>query len=488
MSATVPLFTAPCPGCGAALDFRSPASVMAVCGYCQTTALRDADSLRDMGKMSQILDDLSPLQIGVTGIFEGRGFTLLGRLQMTYAAGRWSEWFAWFDDGSEGWLSEASGQYVFTRDQGKAANAPPFEGMRPGALFFWEEQPFRATDVRRAACIGGQGEIPFRVGDGWEASTADFRQGDRFLTLDYSDGSPPECYAGRAVTLAELQCQLLRDTDQIVRDSGKQPGKIQSLDCPNCGSPIQYAAGMTDDLVCPACQAEVALAGDKATVLAVHRAVSGRTTLQLGEVANFNGASWTLIGYLQARETGEDVSSWTEYLLFNPQKGFHWLVESDEGWESVEVLNSAPDLLDSQRVRYRDQTLTLAWNYGAEVTFAAGAFNWRVHVGDRTALSDFTGAGGLKLSRETTEQEITWSLARRETAATVLGWFGRKPRPTAARVLRPAGAALAREFKGFSIALWVINLPLILMGKGSLIVTLIAWGVLWVFSRTGDNA
>lgn len=482
------MFTAPCPGCGAALNFRSPASVMAVCAYCQTTALKDADSVRDLGKMSQVLDDFSPLQVGVSGRFDGQGFTLLGRLRMAYDNGRWSEWFAWFDDGSEGWLSEADGQYVFTREQGQADKAPAFAGLKPGKLFYWQDQPFRAADVRTARCIGGQGELPFRAGDGWEARTADFRVGNRFLTLDYSDGDTPVCYAGRAVTLEELHCQLLRDEAEVARDTGQERGKIQALDCPHCGSPIQYAVGMTADLVCPACHAEVGLSGDKATVLAIHEAMSSQSTLKLGDVGRFDGAEWTLIGFLKAKELGGEPSMWTEYLLFNLKKGFSWLVETSEGWETVQVLNEVPDFLDDRRIRYQGQTLTQEWVYRAQVVYAAGAFNWRVRVGDQTDITDYL-APNFKLSRETYRDEVTWSLSRREPASTVLGWFGRQPPPEP--VARPGRAKsapgeLAGLFRVFSALLWLFNLPLIIFGNGSVFVTLIAWGVLWLFARTGD--
>ena len=42
-----------CPGCGAPVEFKSAASVMAVCGFCKTTLLKDAGSIRNLGKMSR---------------------------------------------------------------------------------------------------------------------------------------------------------------------------------------------------------------------------------------------------------------------------------------------------------------------------------------------------------------------------------------------------------------------------------------------------
>jgi hypothetical protein len=54
---------------------------------CQSTLLRDADSVRDIGKMATLLDDYSPLQIASCGIWKGRQFTVVGRIQLAYDAG-----------------------------------------------------------------------------------------------------------------------------------------------------------------------------------------------------------------------------------------------------------------------------------------------------------------------------------------------------------------------------------------------------------------
>src|SRR6185437_3378495 len=122
-----------CPSCGGEVVFRSAASVMAVCEYCQSTLLKDADSVRNIGKMSDILEDYSPLQITTSGTFQGRAFSLVGRIQLRYEDGLWNEWYALFDDGTAGWLSDGSGQFVFTvADPNPTEALPQFENLRPG--------------------------------------------------------------------------------------------------------------------------------------------------------------------------------------------------------------------------------------------------------------------------------------------------------------------------------------------------------------------
>src|SRR6185436_1192770 len=173
-----------CPSCGAPVSFRSTASVMAVCEFCHSTLLKDADSVKDIGKMSQVLEDFSPIQITTSGTFEGKAFSVVGRIQLRYDDGCWNEWYVLFNDGHGGWLSDASGQYVLTQQQQTPPNLPEFAALASGKRCKFGGIEFTASDVRTAKCIAGEGELPVKVGEGWQAKVADFRSADRFLTLD----------------------------------------------------------------------------------------------------------------------------------------------------------------------------------------------------------------------------------------------------------------------------------------------------------------
>ncbi len=80
-------YRAPCPGCGAPVEFRSAQSTHAVCGFCQSTVLRQGETLLRIGKMAELFDDHSPLQLQASGIWNNKPFTLVGRLQYKYAEG-----------------------------------------------------------------------------------------------------------------------------------------------------------------------------------------------------------------------------------------------------------------------------------------------------------------------------------------------------------------------------------------------------------------
>jgi hypothetical protein len=59
---------------------------MAVCEFCRAPCRQGADAVRDLGKMSAVLEDYSPIQIGTAGSYGGRAFTVVGRIQLRWRA------------------------------------------------------------------------------------------------------------------------------------------------------------------------------------------------------------------------------------------------------------------------------------------------------------------------------------------------------------------------------------------------------------------
>lgn len=417
-----------CPQCGAPVEFKSAASVMAVCGSCRSTLLKDAESVKRIGEMAEVLEDYSPIQITSTGKYEGKRFDVVGRLQLRYEAGFWNEWYVWFEDGTDGWLSDASGQYAVTRtrpSKDKDPALPPFDSLAPGKELKLDGKVYYAADLRRCRAVSGQGELPFAVGaDGYEAVVADFRALDEFLTLDYSDAPTPQVYLGKAYSLDDMQRGSLRAEHLVEESAGNYVGKIKALDCPSCGAPISFAAAVATQVICPNCRAQVDCSGETAEVLAKQKKVASiQTTLSLGAKATIDNAAYTLIGLMQCEDPDpEESSRWIEYLLYSQQKGFLWLVESDDGWDKVRVCDRWPSPVSDKRYSYEGKRYDKLYDYDSVVKLALGAFNWRVKVGDVSHITDF-GLGNGKLTRETADAELGWSVSERVGAAQVGRWF-----------------------------------------------------------------
>ena len=479
-----------CPQCGAPVKFTSAASVMAVCGACRSTLLKDAESVKRIGEAADVLEDYSPLCLGATGTHDGKRFDVIGRIQMRFDEGFWNEWYVWFDDGSDGWLSDASGQYAVTRRRKvkSVQEMPAFDSIAPGDELKLDGQRFVAADVRTSQAGGTQGELPFVPGDGWQAKVADYRSLDAFLTLDFSDGPQPELYIGKAFDLSAMQAGSLRTKEQVEETAGRFRGQIKALDCPNCGAPISFVAAMATNVVCPSCAAAVDCSGPTAEVIEKARKVQKiHATLPLGSVAKMEGADFTLIGLMKCADPDpEEPSSWMEYLLFNPAKGFIWLVESDEGWERVQVCDTWPSHNNATSVRWRNRVYQKLYDYTSRVEMALGAFNWRVKVGDSTQITDYQ-VGTLKLTRELADKELGWSASAPVSPAQLAQWFSRPElnRQKAMRVSSAkAGGGYRKWAKGALIAMVFLNFNNIFAGR--FIPVLIGMVFLWLPAMLAD--
>lgn len=470
--------TVSCPSCGAEVNFRSHASVMAVCEYCNTRVLKEAGAVKDLGKISSVLEDYSPIQVGTSGVLGGRNFNVVGRIQLRYDAGMWNEWFIVFDDATSGWLGDASGQYTVTTLRKPDAQLPAFEDIQPGKPYQLVGARYMSADVRTAQCIGGQGELPFKVGDGWQAKVADFRRGSHFITLDYSDEGPPLMYTGVSVTLEAMQAQLLRDADEIKRTAGRYRGKLDALDCPNCGSQIKYLPGLTANLVCQSCQTEIDAASPKAEVIAVGRRQEEYFTLPLGASGKLGNQDFTVIGVM--RRADDEGSGWTEYLLYGSRNGFTWLVETADGWSRANVMDQWPEanVLDAQTVNFDKAGYSKLYDYNSVVTYAAGAFNWRVAVGDHTHVYEYKRQQ-VTLAAELTPTELGWSRSTPVAWDQLKAWFG-----DAVKGEDKASGEVAQDFskgryarsaKNWIIGILALNaIPLLFNFGGTIGVTILA--------------
>nr|WP_253198114.1 DUF4178 domain-containing protein [Burkholderia cenocepacia] len=447
------MFRTSCPQCGAPVEFRSAAAVMAVCAFCRSTLLKRGADVERIGELATVLDDASPIQIGTAGRYDKRAFTVLGRIQMTYDAGAWSEWYVVFDDGAFGWLSDASGQYAITvrePDDASGRAWPAFDSLEPGMRIDHGGRAYLVSDVRTARCTGGDGELPFRVDAGWEARVADLRTGNAFATYDYSDAEPnggiPAVYAGEALEFDALAFTGLRDTENDTRD--KRGAELVPFACPSCGAPLSYAPNVADYVVCGSCHAGVQCTAEQQTVFAARRKLeSVKGALELGAIGTFDGVKYTVIGMMRCRVPGDD-ETWDEYLLLNPKRGFLWLVQSDGRWERVQVLDHWPTIGgESGNVTDDGKTYRLREEYESEVVYVVGAFNWRVQAGDRTSIIDY-GWQKDKLTRERSDAEIVWSRARPLSGGALArargGHAGGRRRHRIDGPVRPKGAAQFR--------------------------------------------
>lgn len=451
-------WSAACPNCGAPVEFASAASASAVCSFCRSTLLREGSALRKIGVSAELLDDYSPLQLGASGKFAGEPFTVVGRLQLSASASdgsnSWNEWHALFDSGRSAWLAEDNGQFVISFEAALPQAAPPAHTLVLGDALLLTGQRWQISALNPCRVLAAQGELPHPPQLQTEFLIAELRNSqDEVGTLDYSDGDSPSWSLGRPVRFADLAMRGLRETQNQALAS-------RSLACPNCGAALTPRLGNSLSIVCGQCRAVVDLAKQDGEDLAHFEQETGAAAghepqIPLGRSGRLAIApgqaplSWQVVGYqercdLPAPGSDDEQSFWREYLLFNQVEGFAFLVDTDEGWSLVRTLTGTPQGSGSS-VQWQGKSFKRRWSYEAKVTQVLGEFYWQVQREQHAQVTDYEGAlgnPGAVLSREQTQQEITWSLGRKLDANEVA---------TAFRLPADQMAALARDASALSL-------------------------------------
>jgi len=403
-------YRAPCPGCGAPVEFKSAQSTHAVCSYCRSTVVRSGEVLTRVGKMAELFDDHSPLQLMVSGRVQWDGkdirFTLVGRLQYKGDAGNWTEWAAFLDDGTLATLGEDNGAYVFTRPINPGREMPAAEHFRIGTTTAINGKPYSVAYTGQASLVSAQGELPKLPPLGQPFGMVELRSADgEVVSIDYGH-APPSVERGRAVLLDDLQLKGLKD------ESAKDES-ARKFNCPRCGAPVKVQLDSTKSCTCLSCRSLIDLtSGIGGELRAATQDEPVQPLIPLGSKGQLQGVQWQVVGFQHRMgvEPGDDEHfGWSEYLLYNRKRGFAFLVDSEEGWSLVRPTTGAPQLAGGgNTATYLGTTYRLKYSYDAETTYVLGEFYWQVARGQKTFNRDFESAKGL-LSMEQTANEITWS-------------------------------------------------------------------------------
>ncbi len=374
--------------------------------------VRSDAKLEAIGQIAELPPDTSPLQIGTSGRFRDRAFTLQGRLRVTWDEGSWTEWYAEFSNGERGWIAETQGFFTVSFERGVIDEIKSLAGIRPSSAVEIGGKSWQAIDRKTAIFAAAEGELPFVAKPGTERDSLDLSGPENAFASLEKDGADIIFYEGAYAEFAELNFENLRavpgwsDTPLPVT---RRASRV--VNCPNCGAPVDIrAAGLTLAVVCGSCQ--TILDPARADVAVIERAEEVRRefdpVLAMGIRGDFDGTTFEVIGAL-IRSDGE--SSWHEYLLFNPWQGFRWLVFYSGHWTFVRRLFTPPIQSSERRLKIGHESYLLFARSDTTVKAVLGEFYWQIHRGEESAVADFISPPKI-ISGETYPglDEVTWSI------------------------------------------------------------------------------
>lgn len=210
-----------CPSCGAAVQFSSKAIVHVVCPYCHSLLVRHDLSLATLGKVAELQDELTPLQIGTEGQLGRRGFVLTGRLQRQWEGGYWSEWHALFSDLSSGWLAQAQGAYTMLLPSVQPSELPKAEALKQlqaETILRLDGQGYTVSDIKTSKIASYEGQLPDgAVPKDYLATsciTIDLNSdSDECASIEVNNDDEVRVFRGKHLNFDDLALKNLRDLD-----------------------------------------------------------------------------------------------------------------------------------------------------------------------------------------------------------------------------------------------------------------------------------
>ena len=451
------VLVANCPACGAPVEFKSGQSIVVICNYCRSAVARTDRDLKDLGKVAELVETGSPLDVGLRGKWRDIPFELTGRAQLGHEmGGQWDEWYATFSNGWLGWLAEAQGRFylTFQREIPEQVQLPSFDQLQLGQTVSglpWPT-PLMVAETGRAKALGAKGEIPYLLTPGETYYYADLSGlNGSFGTLDYNE-TPPLVFLGQQVTLAEIGITSTRTPEREQRQVD-----AAHLGCPNCGGALELRApDKTERVTCPNCNSLLDVNQGQLKFFKALEQPAFQPLIPIGSTGDLPEGKMTVIGAMSRSVMIEGTEYfWSEYLLYTPQIGFRWLVHSDEHWNYVQAVPPGEVVEVARSARFRGSNYRIFQDAPARVESVLGEFYWKVEAGEAVRGVDYV-APPYMLSKELSTVyvddpdnpegkratgEINWSLGTYVTPEQIEKAFGVSNLP------RPSGIAPNQPYR-----------------------------------------
>ena len=202
-----------CPSCGAEVKFKHRTSLFQVCSYCTSMLVRTDVALESIGKMATLLPDMSLIQIGTRGRYEGKQFEVIGKHRLQWEHGSWNEWYVLLDNGQSGWLAEAQGFFMLSFLSEFTVNVASASQLKPGQELSLGKDTFVVEDIKSAKSLGATGELPVQTFQGKNNISVDLSgPNEKFASLEFSENEAV-VYLGKYIDFDDFDFDNLKELD-----------------------------------------------------------------------------------------------------------------------------------------------------------------------------------------------------------------------------------------------------------------------------------
>ncbi len=213
--------------------------------------------------------------------------------------------------------------------------------------------------------------------------------------------------------------------------------------CPNCGAAITIRAlQQTQTVVCQACHAVLDSRDQQLSILQAYQSkLTFSRDIPLGTRGTLRDVAYEVSGFQVRKARQNDTEYfWREYTLWNPFKGYRYLMEYEGHWTDFVVSRIAPSEMVTGRQPYVtfDGSLFRHFRTTTVTTeFILGEFAWQIRSGERVTSRDFIAPPRM-LSEEVSPNATVWALGHTVPAPVIWHAFSLAGRPAADESVSPS--------------------------------------------------
>ncbi len=163
-------------------------------------------------------------------------------------------------------------------------------------------------------------------------------------------------------------------------------------------------------MACPYCGALLDASHGKLSFLQLLEKPEHPPIIPLGGKGKLDGVEWICIGFMIRSCTVEGIRyPWEEYLLYNKNEGFNWLMQSNGHWVHLKPIDAGDVSLSPGVGAYYEGRRYKAFQAVTAVTEQVmGEFYWEVRAGETAQATEYV-APPYSVNEDATDNEVSFT-------------------------------------------------------------------------------
>lgn len=358
----------PCPSCGAEFSFKNKTNNLAAC-TCGKVWKRVGDILLPI-QLPLIKNSPDVIQPGTTGTWNDVPFSVTGRFRLWFRDTVYNYWTIDLGDGAIRYLAESYGMFAVYEPMmlGPDVSSRDFKSFeRSTTIVLADKQKYEITEKNATTNLDLEGAVYKPDSEKKVKSIEAVSATGRVELLEFGENLV-EVYHVHPVSIETLRLENLR----IPESKGKE------FSCRECSTKtVVKTYPLAQSWVCNTCETRYSVMD--AHLSREHGKNKGPKPmihLHHGSTLVFHDISYTVIGFAHKRDKSSKTDTWKEYTLYNPERGYVFVTESEGHWM---LLKETDDLLlpstgQTNKFYFEDKLFERFLTYNYLTLYAIGEF------------------------------------------------------------------------------------------------------------------